>query len=91
MNKIWMASLATLLAAACSQTPPADSPPEGCTEEAKVCPDGSSVGRQGPSCEFAACPDEVAPTACTKDAKVCPDGTSVGREGPDCEFAACPD
>lgn len=27
-----------------------------CTMEAKVCPDGSSVGRQGPNCEFAACP-----------------------------------
>lgn len=27
-----------------------------CTLEAKVCPDGSSVGRVGPSCEFAPCP-----------------------------------
>lgn len=27
-----------------------------CTAEAKVCPDGSSVGRVGPSCNFAACP-----------------------------------
>ncbi|MES2994457.1 MAG: hypothetical protein V4681_00205 [Patescibacteria group bacterium] len=27
-----------------------------CTEEAKICPDGTGVGRQGPSCEFAACP-----------------------------------
>ena len=27
-----------------------------CTEEAKICPDGSSVGRTGPDCEFAACP-----------------------------------
>jgi hypothetical protein len=24
--------------------------------EAKICPDGSAVGRQGPNCEFAACP-----------------------------------
>jgi len=34
-----------------------------CTQEAKVCPDGSSVGRTGPSCEFAECPvlkDETA-------------------------------
>ncbi len=30
--------------------------PVACTEEAKVCPDGSSVGRTGPDCEFAACP-----------------------------------
>ena len=27
-----------------------------CTMEAKVCPDGSSVGRTGPNCEFAECP-----------------------------------
>jgi len=27
-----------------------------CTEEAKICPDGSAVGRTGPNCEFAECP-----------------------------------
>lgn len=27
-----------------------------CTMEARICPDGSAVGRQGPNCEFAACP-----------------------------------
>lgn len=27
-----------------------------CTMEAKLCPDGSAVGRVGPNCEFAACP-----------------------------------
>lgn len=27
-----------------------------CTMEAKICPDGSSVGRSGPKCEFAECP-----------------------------------
>lgn len=27
-----------------------------CTMDAKMCPDGSSVGRIGPNCEFAACP-----------------------------------
>src|SRR6185295_15193176 len=32
-----------------------------CTLEAKLCPDGSSVGRTGPNCEFAACPDVVVP------------------------------
>ncbi len=31
-----------------------------CTEEAKMCPDGSSVSRTGPKCEFAKCPDFVA-------------------------------
>jgi hypothetical protein len=29
----------------------------GCTLEAKICPDGSTVGRTGPHCEFAACPN----------------------------------
>lgn len=29
----------------------------GCTMEAKLCPDGSTVGRSGPRCEFSACPD----------------------------------
>ncbi|MDO8575824.1 MAG: carboxypeptidase-like regulatory domain-containing protein [bacterium] len=31
--------------------------PVACTMEAKICPDGSSVGRTGPNCEFADCID----------------------------------
>lgn len=31
----------------------------GCTLEAKVCSDGSAVGRTGPLCEFAACPTSL--------------------------------
>ena len=27
-----------------------------CSDEAKVCPDGSAVGRTGPNCSFAVCP-----------------------------------
>ena len=37
-------------------------PSEGgvaCTMEAKICPDGSAVGRTGPNCEFAECPSTV--------------------------------
>lgn len=30
-----------------------------CTLEAKICPDGSAVGRSGPACEFTACPEVV--------------------------------
>ncbi len=30
-----------------------------CTAEAKLCPDGSAVGRTGPHCSFAACPNET--------------------------------
>lgn len=55
-----------------------------CTKEAKICPDGSSVGREGPNCEFAPCPDES--VVCTDDAMECPNGTWVGRSGPNCEF-----
>lgn len=43
---------------------------KACTQEAKVCPDGSAVGRSGPNCEFTACPT-IAPNApdisCTSD------------------------
>lgn len=31
---------------------------ESCTTEAKLCPDGTAVGREGPNCEFSACPKE---------------------------------
>jgi hypothetical protein len=41
--------ISLLFLVSCSQ------PLTACTEEAKVCPDGSSVGRQGPNCEFAEC------------------------------------
>lgn len=34
-----------------------DVQPIACTMEAKLCPDGSAVGRTGPNCEFAACPE----------------------------------
>ncbi|MFZ5932818.1 MAG: hypothetical protein ACOYT7_01955 [Patescibacteria group bacterium] len=37
---------------------------KACTQEIKVCPDGTSVGRVGPNCEFAPCPTPATtPTA----------------------------
>lgn len=33
-----------------------------CTEEAKICSDGSSVARSGPLCAFADCPKTVEST-----------------------------
>jgi len=33
-----------------------DQKPIACTKEAKICPDGSTVGRTGPNCEFTPCP-----------------------------------
>ncbi len=44
-----------IVGAAASSIIPNDEP-VACTMEAKLCPDGSYVGRTGPNCEFAACP-----------------------------------
>jgi len=41
--------------------------PVACTEEAKLCPDGSSVGRTGPNCEFAPCPNTQPTTSFVED------------------------
>jgi hypothetical protein len=42
-----------------------------CTLDAKICPDGSYVGRVAPSCEFAACSDiSIAPGAMMEDGTV---------------------
>jgi hypothetical protein len=42
-------------------SPVVNVPPGGiaCTQEAKLCPDGSYVGRTGPNCEFTACPEII--------------------------------
>lgn len=44
--------------------------PKVCTLEAKICPDGSSVGRTGPNCEFATCPTQVASATPTPEETV---------------------
>jgi hypothetical protein len=33
--------------------------PAACTMEAKICPDGTAVGRTGPKCEFTPCPEVI--------------------------------
>ncbi len=65
MNKMIFAiiMLFALLFAGCA----GNSPPGGqvaCTQEAKMCPDGSAVGRTGPNCEFAPCPGEGNASGC---------------------------
>ncbi len=40
--------------------PATEESPIMCTLDAKICPDGSSVGRTGPNCEFAPCPSDAA-------------------------------
>lgn len=70
-----------------------------CTMDAKICPDGSYVGRVAPDCEFAPCPGEDAyridqvpldrgePVFCPQDVQICSDGSYVNRVAPSCEFA----
>lgn len=39
--------------------PSKSSPQTVCTMDAKLCPDGSYVGRIGPDCHFAKCPGDT--------------------------------
>ena len=41
----------------CPNLTPTENNQVACTMEAKLCPDGSSVGRSGPKCEFTPCPE----------------------------------
>jgi hypothetical protein len=54
---------------------------QACTTEAKICPDGSAVGRTGPNCTFAACSDTSSSTSTDVPATIPgPDsGTLKGR------------
>lgn len=67
-----------------------------CTLEAKLCPDGSYVGRNPQNnCEFNECPAASVPidegVFCTSEAKLCLDGSYVGRNPKNnCEFDPCP-
>ena len=58
-----------------------------CTQDAKVCDDGSSVGRVPQNCEFAPCPTTI---ICAAEVMDCPDGSTVERVPPNCDFALCP-
>ena len=57
MKKIFLFTLLfvfILVLSGCIKSAPINQP-VACTEEAKLCPDGSAVGRVGPNCEFAPC------------------------------------
>jgi hypothetical protein len=65
MPKILIIFAFIVLLAGCSAQPianqnslPNNTNQRACTQEAKLCPDGSAVGRSGPNCEFAPCPGE---------------------------------
>lgn len=67
-----------------------------CTLEAKLCPDGSAVGRTGPNCEFAECPGPKPVTECTKDSDcpslqyVCQETQGYGTACPSTDPACVP-
>ncbi len=63
-------------ATGCNPPPPAapHEAPVGCTKEARVCPDGSTVGRTGPDCEFQRCPGDP-------DNGLSPDPAPAGPDG----------
>lgn len=50
-----------------------------CTMEAKLCPDGTAVGRTGPNCEFAECPEPCRGAECPEPCRgaACPIATST--------------
>ena len=50
---------------------------KGCTMEAKLCPDGSAVGRIGPNCEFAVCPNSINTTAAKIGSTIAIKGISI--------------
>ena len=70
-------------------------PMKACQMDAKLCPDGSSVGRSGPNCEFAECPGGATatpippagsgtPTACANE---CGNGSCQEMV---CQAVGCP-
>jgi hypothetical protein len=69
-----------------------------CTMEAKLCPDGSSVGRIAPDCEFAECSvansengqeDIMEPFPYQQDAKLCDNDLFVMRNDHISDFPEC--
>lgn len=52
-----------------------------CTMEAKICPDGTSVGRTGPACEFSSCAFPNVDIPSVNIAFVLPEGYAEGMGG----------
>jgi hypothetical protein len=72
IKKILIASLIlmSIFLVACAKT----DKPVACTMDAKVCPNGSFVGRIAPNCEFAPCPNSnncTCPENYIKEGDVC--------------------
>lgn len=76
MNKLLftISMFALLLFSAC-----ANQNAVACTMDAKICPDGSAVGRMGPDCEFEECP--AAAEGCNYDST---ERSYVGKSADEC-------
>ena len=78
MSKWILVAAAMLAGAGCATPAEKGPPPTACTMEAKLCPDGSSVGRTLPNCEFAPCP-APSPTTTLGDECSGPDDASCPK------------
>lgn len=79
-NSIKIAGIALLVViagVAFMEYPKQEATTVACTMEAKICPDGSAVGRTGPMCEFAACPEASTTTATGIGKKITINSVSV--------------
>jgi hypothetical protein len=57
-----------------------------CPMDARLCPDGSYVGRIGPNCEFAACPPYSSPAGASSDSGI----RGIVLLGPTCPVVSYP-
>lgn len=57
-----------------------------CAQDVETCPDGSTLARIGPNCEFPNCPVDN----CDSYIKFCENGSTITGSGPNCDFADCP-
>lgn len=76
---LFVVGIASFLYRNTMERPGAVVPRPACTAEARVCPDGTSVGRTGPSCAFAPCPFPNAEFADIGIAFLVPDGYLPGE------------
>lgn len=70
---------------------PSNSEEKACTLEAKICPDGTSVGRVGPNCEFAPCPTVKSSTSTVISNGSCVLASSAALQGLPNFLQAIPD
>ena len=62
------AFIVVVLIALATQIPQPDTT---CTDDALVCPDGTAVGRAGPNCDFAPCPNCGCPSGYIQTGSTC--------------------